>query len=61
MTAAVLVLTILLGGTVCIAAWLWVELDTARRELRETERQLEGLRDDLWRRDRLGVRPKGIG
>ena len=61
MTAAVLVLTILLGGTVCLTMWLWIELSATRQEMRQLERQIEGLRDDLWRRDRLGVRPKGIG
>src|SRR5262245_25774133 len=57
-TAAVIVLVILLGGSICLLLWQQIELNAARYDLREMERQRDGYRDDLWRRDRLGVKPK---
>jgi len=56
--AAILILLIFLGAAVCALAWQQIELTEARREARQMERERDGYRDDLWRRDRLGVKPK---
>jgi len=58
MGATIVILAILLLAAGCALAWQQLELNAARRDLRQLERERNGYRDDLWRRDRLGVKPK---
>jgi hypothetical protein len=57
-TAAVVILAILLTSAVGALVWQQMELAQVRHDLRQAEREANGLRDDLYRRERLGVRPK---
>jgi hypothetical protein len=56
-TAIVVILLIFLFAAGCTVWWQQLELNEARRESRRMERERDGYRDDLWRRDRLGVKP----
>ena len=54
--AAVLILLILLAGCGCLLWWQQLELNTARRDLRELERRYnDEERDRILRRRRLGL------
>src|SRR5262245_44404100 len=64
-TAALVILIVFLIGAA--AAWISAEVRCAdcNRSLRQTEREVQGLKDDLWRRDRMNVRtveppPEGL-
>jgi hypothetical protein len=57
LTAMLVILLIFLFAAGATLWWQQLELNEARRETRRMERERDGYRDDLWRRDRLGVKP----
>jgi len=59
-TAAVVILVCFLVAAAAALLVQWTQIGQLRHDLHQLERERDGYRDDLWRRDRLGVRPKGL-